>query len=76
VPAFAVMKKNYTWYAFFESAAIVMLVSAGSDMVNLDAARIEASVIGVALVAVAVIAVAWGVRHVSATDVPKAAIAP
>lgn len=76
VPAFAVMQKNYTWYAFFESAAIVMLVSAGSDMVDLDAARIEASVIGVALVAVAVIAVAWGVRHVSASDVPKAAISP
>lgn len=76
VPAFTVMQKNYTWYAFFESAAVVMLVSAGSDMIGLDAARIEASVIGVALVAVAVIAVAWGVRHVSATDVPKAAISP
>ena len=74
VPAFAIMKKNYTYYAFFESAAVVMLVSAGSDLVGLDAARIEASAIGVALVAVAVVCVAWGVRHVSASDVPKKAV--
>ena len=74
VPAFVVMQKNYTWYAFFESAAVVMLISAGNDIVGLDAARIEASVIGVALIAVAAVGVAWGVRHVSATDVPKAAL--
>lgn len=76
VPAFAVMKRNYTYYAFFESAAVVMLVSAGSDMIGLDAARVEASVIGVALVAVAAVGVAWGMRHVSSSDVPAAAVQP
>ncbi len=76
VPAFAVLKKSYTYYAFFESAAVVMLVSAGNDLVGTDAARIEASAIGVALVAVAVVAVTWGVRHVTASEVPKQAIAP
>ena len=76
IPAFAIMRKNYTYYAFFESAAVVMLVSAGSDLVGLDAARIEASVIGVALVAVAAVAIAWGVRHVTASDVPTQALSP
>lgn len=76
VPAFVVMRKNYTYYAFFESAAVVMLVSAGNDLVGMDAARIEASAIGVALVAVAAVAIAWGVRHVTASDVPTKAVAP
>lgn len=74
VPAFAVMKRNYTYYAFFESAAVVMLVSAGNDLVGTDAARVEASVIGVALVAVAAVGIAWGVRHVSSADLPVAAL--
>ena len=76
VPAFAIMRRNYTYYAFFESAAVVMLVSAGNDLVGLDAARIEASAIGVALVAVAAVAIAWGVRHVTASDAPTKALAP
>lgn len=74
VPAFAVMKRNYTYYAFFESAAVVMLVSAGDNLIGLDAARVEASVIGVALVALAAVGVAWGVRHVSPSDIPAAAL--
>ncbi|MFM8829262.1 MAG: hypothetical protein ACKOGE_08325, partial [Actinomycetota bacterium] len=60
---------------FFESAAVVMLVSAGNDLIGLDAARVEAQVIGVTLVAVAALGIAWGVKHVSSSDVSKKAIA-
>lgn len=74
VPAFVTMKRSYTYYAFFESAAVVMLVSAGSDMIGTDAARVEASVIAVALVAIAAVGIAWGLRHVSSSDVPKKAL--
>lgn len=76
VPAFVVMRKSYTYYAFFESAAVVMLVSAGNNLLGVDAARVEASVIGVALVAVTVVAVAWVIRHLTPADVAKGAIAP
>ncbi|MFM9018905.1 MAG: FUSC family protein, partial [Actinomycetota bacterium] len=75
IPAFVVMQKSYTYYAFFESAAVVMLVSAGNDLIGLDAARVEAQVIGVTLVAVAALGIAWGVKHVSSSDVSKKAIA-
>lgn len=74
VPAFSVMRRNYVYYAFFESAAIVMLVSAGNDLVGTDAARVEASGIAVALVAIAVLGITWGVRHLSPRDVPEQAI--
>ena len=54
IPGLVLMKKNYAYYAFFESAGVVMIVSAGQDVLETGADRALAAVIATMLLVVMV----------------------
>ncbi|MDA3005943.1 MAG: FUSC family protein, partial [Actinomycetota bacterium] len=74
VPALVIMKRSYTFYAFLESAAVVMLVSAGNDVLGTDEARLAGTAI--ALVAVTAVVVSVLARRLPPEDVPPQVLAP
>lgn len=76
VPALATMKRSYTFYAFLESAAVVMLVSAGQDVIGTDEARVAGTAIAIALIAVTAVFVTWLARRLPPEDVAPQAVAP
>ena len=63
VPALVVMRKSYAYYAFLESAAVVMLVSAGQDVLATGADRAISAIIAIILLVVAVPVVTFILRH-------------
>jgi len=76
VPALATMKRSYTFYAFLESAAVVMLVSAGHDVIGTDEARVAGTAIAIALIAVTAVFVTWLAKRLPPEDVAPQAVSP
>ncbi len=63
ISALVVMRKSYTFYAFVEAAAVVMLVSAGQDVLATGADRAISAIIAIILLVVAVPVVTFILRH-------------
>lgn len=76
VPALAIMQRSYTFYAFLEGAAVVMLVSAGNDVIGTDEARLAGTAIAIGLVAVTAVVVTWLARRLPPADVAPQAVGP
>lgn len=76
VPAVVVYRQSYAYYAFFEAAAVVMLVSAGNDVAGTGEARAIASLIAVGIIGVAASLVAWGTRRTVRDSVPAPVLDP
>lgn len=76
VPALAIMKRSYTFYAFLESAAVVMLVSAGNNVLGTEEARLEGTAIAIALVAATAVIVTLLARRLPPEDVPPQVMSP
>ncbi len=75
VPALVIMKRSYTFYAFLESAAVVMLVSAGDDVLGTEEARLAGTAIAIGLVAVTAVVVSVLARRLPPEDVPPQVLA-
>jgi len=74
IPALAVYRRSYAYYAFFESAAVVMLVSAGHNVLETGEARAAAAAIAIAMLVVTVAVVTWILRHLPETSAPAPVI--
>lgn len=74
IPALVVYKRNYGYYAFLESAAVVLLVSAGHDVVHTGEARVAAAAIAIALVAGAVVVATWVLQRLPEAPAPSGLI--
>lgn len=70
IPAFVVYRRSYGYYAFLESAAVVLLVSAGHDVVHTGEARAAAALIAVALVTGAVVVATWVLERLPEITAP------
>lgn len=70
IPAFAVYRRSYGYYAFFESAAVVMLVSAGHNVLETGEARAAAAAIAIALLVVTVAVVTWILKRLPEARAP------
>jgi uncharacterized membrane protein YccC len=70
IPAFVVYRRSYAYYAFLESAAVVLLVSAGHDAVHVGEARAVAALIAVALVTGAVVVATWVLQRLPEIAAP------
>lgn len=75
VPALAVMKRSYGYYAFLEAAAVVMLVSAGNDVLGAGEARVAAAVIAIGLIGITAVIVTWVLRRLPAQPAPAPLLA-
>ena len=63
ISALVVMRKSYAYYAFLEAAAVVMLVSAGQDVLATGADRVISAIIAIILLVIAVPVVTFILRH-------------
>ena len=74
ISALVVMRKSYAYYAFLEAAAVVMLVSAGQDVLATGADRAISAIIAIILLVVAVPVVTFILRHLPHAHVSSRAV--
>ena len=71
IPALVLYRRSYGFYAFLESAAVVLLVSAGHNVVHTGEARAVAAIIAIALVAGAVVVATWVLQRLPELPAPS-----
>jgi len=74
ISALVVMRKSYAYYAFLEAAAVVMLVSAGQDVLATGADRAISAIIAIILLVIAVPVVTFILRHLPHAHVSSRAV--
>ena len=71
IPALVLYRRSYGFYAFLESAAVVLLVSAGHNVVHTGEARAAAAIIAIAMVAGAVVVATWVLQRLPELPAPS-----